>query len=219
MNLKFRKIKVSDYRAIKDIMSEIWHLDEDVEDRRSLAFYENAYLYFYLGNSNYYEVAVADGKVVGYLMGRCDYVKTGAAHARYWIRYYMAKLRLFFSSSGREGLEIINKTLHVDNKLLRDHANEFDGELCLFAVSQEYRKHGIGIMLLEHFHEFMRKNGAESYYLYTDTYCDTKFYDQNGFELISLDTVDFGDEEEGVRLPKYMLYKYNIKNSAGKTGT
>lgn len=224
-------------------MSETWRLDDDVDDRKSLNYYQDAYFYSYLANSNYCEVAVADGIVVGFLLGRCDNLRRIKGYMKYMYRYNLARIHLLLRPGGREGLEIINKTVHVDKKLLSDHYDEFDGELCLFAVSGTHRKLGIGQRLLGHFHDFMRENKAKSYYLYTDTYCDIKFYEQNGFELVSLDTVDFGDEEddddderteddsatspydaegdgESKPLPKYMLYKYNLnkKRNTGSRG-
>lgn len=242
MDIEFRQAKKADLPAVREIMSETWRLDDDVDDRGSLDYYQDAYFYSYLANSNYCEVAVAGGRVVGFLLGRCDSLRRMRGYLRYIFRYNLARIHLLLRPGGREGLDIINKTVHVDKKLLRDHYDEFDGELCLFAVADTHRKHGIGQRLLAHFHDFMRANGVGSYYLYTDTYCDIKFYEQNGFELVSLDTVDFGEDEENGAdaeeggasdagndcdnesdarpLPKYMLYKYNLhkKRNTGNRG-
>ena len=95
-------------------------------------------------------------------------------------------------------------TNRVNRKLIMHHAKDYQGELCLFAVKPKVKGSGYGVGLLSEFHEFLKKTKAKSYFLYTDTDCNVGFYEHQGYQLISLDTVRFfpGEKDQA----KYFLF-------------
>lgn len=211
MDLRYRPLRKSDYTALQKIICEAWDFSAYVKGAGTLRHYQDIFLSEYLARSNYTEAAVLNGSVVGFLLGRCDKVSCAAPRRKHAPLCFASKLALLFSRSGRFALRILRITDHVNRKLIKDHANDFDGELCLFAVTAHLKKQGIGRELLSHFHVFMRSKGAENYFLYTDTYCNVGFYERMGYALVSLDTVDFGSEWK--ELPKYLLYTYDLSKN------
>lgn len=204
MKIRYRNLKRSDYGRIKKIIDDTWDFSDDVDDEKALNHCLNVFLHDYLGWSNYTKVAVANDKVVGFLFGRCDKLSCLKQRFLHFFPYHFSKWALLFNKGGRFGLKIFCITDRVNNQLIQNHTKEFDAELCLFVVAENYAGEGIGSALLTDFHKFLKKNKAKNYFLYTDTYCDVGFYHRKEYDLISLDTVDFGDNEK--KLPKYALY-------------
>lgn len=216
MNLQYRLLRKGDYAALQKIICETWNFSEYVKGAGTLKHYQDVFLYDYLARSNYAEVVVFDHQLVGFLFGRCDKISCAAQYLKYTPLYYRSKFALLFGRYGRSRLRIIHITDRVNRKLIKDHTNDFDGELCLFAVAANFKKNGVGRELLSHFHHFMRSRGAENYFLYTDTYCNIGFYERMGYDLVSLDTVNFG--EEWKETPKYLLYTYDLEKPEAAPG-
>lgn len=210
MDITYRPLRKEDHAAVNAIIEKTWYDPEIVEGSYTERHYNKAVLYNYLLWTNFTLVAECEGKIAGFIFGRCDTLPCFRYYLHNVFRMWYERAALLFSRAGRIELENIRITDKADFDLLREHAHEFDGELCLFDVAEGYQKHGIGRELIRRFNDFMRDNGAHSYYLYTDTYCNTEFYDHNDFMRISAETVNFVDENDGESLPVYYLYKYDL---------
>lgn len=70
----------------------------------------------------------------------------------------------------------------LDQQLLEKQKAEYDAELALFAISEEARGKGIGKSLYQQAIEYMRKDKLESFYIFTDDYCNYGFYEHMGLK-------------------------------------
>jgi len=208
MDAQFRNIKKSDYSEIKNLILDTWKIEEDFSNEKAVDLYMEAFLYDYLAWSNYRLVVTDGSKIIGFLLGRSDKKSYYRKILKYKPKAMIAKIRMFGQQSGRDGLRILRITDRVNRKLMKHHTKDYEGELCLFSVAKEYKGKGYGTQLLERFHEFLIKTGATNYFLYTDTDCNIGFYERFGYELISLDTVEFFPDEE--ETAKYYLYSKKL---------
>lgn len=208
INAQFRKIKKSDYDEIKRLILDTWKIEDDFTNEKAVDLYMDAFLYDYLAWSNYKIVVMDGNKIAGFLLGRSDKKSYYGKILKYKPVAMFAKFRLFVQPSGRDGLRILRITDRVNRKLMKHHTKDYEGELCLFSVSKEYKGKGYGTQMLERFHEFLKKTGATNYFLYTDTDCNVGFYERFGYELISLDTVEFFSDNE--ETAKYYMYSKKL---------
>lgn len=204
MEKKYRKINKNDYEEIKNLILNTWEISEDFSNEEALDLYMNAFLFDYLAWSNYQVAVTKDNRIVGFLLGRSDRKSCMKQWIKYMPRSLFSKMRLFFYPSGKNGLRILRITNRVNRKLIMHHAKDYQGELCLFAVDPDEKGSGYGTGLLLEFHDFLKRTKAKNYFLYTDTDCNFGFYERQGYQLISLDTVQFfpGEKEKA----KYFLY-------------
>ena len=80
----------------------------------------------------------------------------------------------------------------MDSELLENSKQSFDGEICLFAVSEECRGAGVGKRLYSAAVDYVKSEDARSYYLFTDTTCTYQFYEKRGMKRI-------GEKKVGLR--------------------
>ena len=64
---------------------------------------------------------------------------------------------------------------------MKEANKDFDGVLTLFVISKECQGLGIGKKLLSYFFEYEKQNDVKNIYVYTDSKCNYKFYDSQGF--------------------------------------
>lgn len=97
----------------------------------------------------------------------------------------------------------------IYKQLIADHKHDFDGVLTLFAVSEKSRGLGIGTTLLLGFKEYLNRNKVKQIYLYTDSSCNTGFYDSQGFQQIEKANLNIANNKHLKSLEVY-LYSLNL---------
>lgn len=209
MDIQFRCYDKKDCSNIEKIIDDTWEISEYIRDPWTLKNYLSTYFHSYLAESNYTEIAEVNGEIAGFLLGRCNKLSCIRPFLQYKPSNCLTMAELALTQYGRIGLKILHITNRTNSTLIRNHAHEFDGELCLFVVAPKFKGHGIGTQLLNHFHTFMRNNEAANYFVYTDTYSNIGFYEKAGYSLVSSDTVVFEDEDN--EPSKYLLYGYNLR--------
>lgn len=66
--------------------------------------------------------------------------------------------------------------------LYKNSAIKFANEIVLFAVDRRYQRKGIGTELFKLAGSIFEKEAHSSYYLYTDTSCNYRYYDHLGMK-------------------------------------
>lgn len=93
---------------------------------------------------------------------------------------------LFFSKEGRTILKVYKTTVSTNRKLFNQvKHHSFDGEVALFAVSDEVQGMGIGSYLFDSFLNYLKQNEANRFFLFTDTSCNYGFYEHKKLERIA----------------------------------
>ncbi len=209
MDISYRPVKKSDYRALKTLIYDAWETHDVITERETVDEILDTYLFGSLLKSNYAQVAEYDGQAVGFLFGRHGGHFRSFLRPDWYVRYLAAQIRMHFSPHGTLALKMDKITARTNKKLKRSHLKHYDGELTLFVVGASYRGLGIGSHLVAGFHSFLARHRASSYYLYTDTYSTYGFYDARGYRKVAEETVDWEDFQEATP-PRYFIYEYNL---------
>ena len=77
--------------------------------------------------------------------------------------------------------ESFHQMHRIYHSLTEGRTHRYDGVLTLFAVDQACRGTGIGRELLRQAEAYLNGCGVRRIYLYTDSTCNTAFYDRHGF--------------------------------------
>ena len=210
--ISYRKLKHKDKKYITNYINQAWFEEENVNEKAK-KLYSIGYYYMYLRLSNYVEIATNEqNECVGFVFGRGKHVNI-FRYLYYTIPYLITGLRLFLFKDGRRGLKVEFKTFKINKNLRKQVKEKIEGELQLFIVNENYRKNGIGTTLQKNFIEYLKKHNSNNYSLYTDTFSNYQYYDNNGFKKVAEMEVDFGFEDqlqEDGSLPKYFIYLKSI---------
>lgn len=209
----YRKIKIKDYKYIKNMMNKNFHLYKYIEDERILKPFLNSYLYSCLAEKTFSSVAEKDGKIIGIILGKANNDKNILnilKSAFYMTLYFFYILITFFKSILYKTDIKQYKGITKIYKILMEKANKkFDGVLTLFVVSENFQGYGIGKNLLKNFFEYEKKFNSKNIYVYTDSNCNYKFYDKQGFIKLSEDTFNVKNKIKNFDLDIF-LYEYKF---------
>ncbi|MFQ9872719.1 MAG: GNAT family N-acetyltransferase [Oscillospiraceae bacterium] len=183
--LSYRRIKREDYPAVGEILNQAFGLFRYVQDERSIQYLKRQYVYSCLAEATQTCVAVDGNTMAGVIMGNAQADYHLLPHLPFLLAAGWYGLLLFCRGkkcrSGLNGYRRLHKIYHTFSKC---HEGEFDSVLTLFAVDERYRGHSIGKTLLNRLLRSLQNRGAKRIYLYTDTTCNVKFYEYQGFERL-----------------------------------
>ena len=207
-NIKFRSIKKSDFKDIKELINDAWAFDNYTKNTDSLLHLLSAFMRTALLNQNYNEVAVINGKVAGLICGKFT------ALGGFWkniphipsLLYHGLLLSVKSNNERRliKGFYEVHKSYE---KLLSESKESFDGELEFFIVHSKYKGLGIGKQLFYNFTEYCKKNSVRNIYLFTDIKCNYGFYDHNGFTKQGAAPVEIDLYNDKLQFDVYMYSK------------
>ena len=208
--IQFRPVCKDDFADIRQILCEIWHFDRYTADPKVLDAMLNAFLQGYLLHQNYSNIAIQDGTVVGFLLGKCETLPRAKHRIRYLFSLLKNILVLSFTRDGRSAFRIQRKLTVLGETLLKGRRGEFDGELVLFATDPSVRGAGIGKKLLADFNAYLKANGAKNACLLTDSFCNFGFYEYLGYARASQVSGYTGAEPDGGGPTEFYLYTYRV---------
>lgn len=84
---------------------------------------------------------------------------------------------MILNIEGCFSLIIYNIIKIINKNLLKTTNKNYQAELSFFAVNKNYHGFGIGKFIFEKFNDYLKENNILNFYLYTDTYCNYKFYE------------------------------------------
>lgn len=181
--LVYRPFREEDRKDLEEIVKYVWNYEpygvsDETRDRFAALDLNSC-----LSISNWTEVAVFDGKPVGFLFGRLeeDFPTEKWNEAKSLKRKNFVRLITF--KDGRKMIRDNAMYERVNEELLSGCANKdsYDAELVFFALLDGYRGFGIGQHLYQDYLDFLRQREASHLYVFTDTTCNYPFYERNGF--------------------------------------
>lgn len=178
----YRTLEKRDYSAIENLIDSSFDLHRYLIDGKTLTYMKHAYLQGCLAEQTYCRVAERDGSVIGVIMGKADKryrmgSHAGAGLAALWYNLCMG------AAARRSGYHVDEyQALHrIYRDFLNGRKEMYDGVLTLFAVRKDCRGMGVGTGLLDELQNYYHSCGVKKVYLYTDSSCNTGFYDSHGF--------------------------------------
>ncbi len=206
----YRKINKKDFEYIKHMMNKNFYLYEYIEDERVLQTFLNSYLYSCLAEKTFSMVAEKDGKAVGVILGNSKkqykLYKTILNNIKL---FYYTLLTAIKAKVYKTDIKQYRGMMQIYKELMKKANKDFDGVLTLFVVSEECQGLGIGKKLLSYFFEYEKQNDVKNIYVYTDSKCNYKFYDSQGFIKLNKGTFNVKTINNHFDLDIF-LYEYNF---------
>lgn len=172
----YRPFQPEDAENLENIIRNTWQYDRFCSPKtaRRLA---RLYLANCCASQTYTQVAVKHGAPIGVIMGRN---KKERPSKRFALRRLWSILALLSNREGRAAAKAFSKVEGVDQTLLNEQKKDYQGELCFFVLSEDCRGAGVGKALFARLLDYMKSQGIEDFYLYTDTSCNYGFYEHQG---------------------------------------
>ena len=206
--IKFRQVTRADYAKLETLIRKTWgsKASYPAPIKRAL---RKINLYHYLSEQNYNRLAIWQGEIVGIILGRSEHLPYLPGKLRHLAPLLWNKAKLLACPNGRRILRNHLAEARADRALPRSAKKEFDGELVLFITDPSMQRHGIGSALLRRFYQFMRQNGCQNIYLFTDTSCNYGFYQRKGYRRIAEKCVCY-QSANGPKKENHFLYTNNL---------
>ena len=173
----FEDYNKSHSEKLFDIIRKTWNYDQFASQKiaRKLSI---IFLYSCLAQQTFTKVALIDNVPVGVIMARNK--SKERSNIKYKLKQFMAILSLLIHKEGRQTSKIFKGVSDTDAILLNEANRDYSGELVFFAVDSDCRGMGLGQKLFSKAKEYMKSDGMNDFYLFTDTTCNFGFYEHNG---------------------------------------
>lgn len=218
MDCQFRKIKAADYPKIEQLIYETWDYKKYCLKEKSAKYMSKIFLYQCLIEHTFSKVAVYEDEVIGVILGRCQkrkkeeqevHNKKSKRITKYYFRLFWNIFLFSLSKDGRNNSRLGDIIAQVDKRLYQKCQISFEGELVFFVVDERLRGLGVGKQLFNYFRDYMKYQKTKNFYVFTDTTCNYRFYERQGFERLAEETVKLstcnGDFYED-----FFIYQYEF---------
>lgn len=183
-SVQIRAVRSDDEKQLCEIIREAWNYHRYSEKKQIVDAIVHHIFLEYAMEQSYMRVAVQGGRILGLLMGRNEEAYSRRQVLRYLPKRMLLSVYLHGTREGRRYFKNSRIENQADRRLLQNCADDFDGELVLFAVRSEAQGKGIGRLLLQDFTQYMRICGAEDFFVLTDDFCNVDFYIRRGYKKI-----------------------------------
>ena len=170
----------NDLPFLTDIVIKVWGFDDILSEKNAKLIAE-LNLYSFLNTATFTKAALKDKIPVGFLIGKITNSKLNNIYEN---KIKEIKSKMSKNIEGIVSLLVYKKIKSINNNLYKRANKNYDAELSFFAVSKDYQGVGIGKALFEEFNNYLKENNINNLYLYTDTYCNYKFYEHFGMHKI-----------------------------------
>jgi ribosomal protein S18 acetylase RimI-like enzyme len=200
--IMYRRFEKNDIPDLVNIMIKNWKFDQLLSNKNAYRL-GHAFLYYGLANGEFTKVAEVNGEVVGIIIGNLN--EHPLRRKEYLFRAFIHVLPMLFSKEGMDILKLYRTTVSTNNKMFKQLQEEFDGEVALFAVAEQAQGLGIGSSLFHSFLHYLKKNQANTFFLFTDTSCNYGFYEHKQLKRIA-------QESQAIKEPmnkemEFFIYK------------
>ncbi|ACN83095.1 GNAT family N-acetyltransferase [Brachyspira hyodysenteriae] len=172
-----REYTENDLPFLTDIVIKVWGFDDILSEKNAKLIAE-LNLYSFLNTATFAKIALKDNIPVGFLIGKIINSKTNNIYEN---KIKEIKSKISKNIEGIISLLVYKKIKSINNNLYKQVNKNYDAELSFFAVSKDCQGLGIGKKLFQEFNDYLKENNINDFYLYTDTYCNYKFYEH--FEM------------------------------------
>ena len=165
----YRPYKRQDFKAVSSIINIIWKHESYYSPKTAVRLSE-AYLRLCLTEQTFTQVALADGKPIGIIMG--NHIRRHRCPLVLRLQAGWSVLVLSMTAEGRRSWRFLEEIDRIYAALLSGQPQEYRGELSFFAIHPDYHGQGIGRELFSHFCIYMERENIQHFYVFTDTSCN-----------------------------------------------
>ena len=205
--LTYRSIEERDYKEIEALLEQTGYFETFTPNEKVRKLVLEIYLRSCLEEQTYTKVVETQGKVIGILCGRSDADYKRSVWTPYTCGLLGRLLKLHLTKEGSATIKAYRDFSKIYKELIQGREEDFDGELTLLLVDENYRGTGIGKQLTQRFLNHMKKAGGQSIYVYTDTGCNYGFYDRLGFVKAAKREEKIEVEKGNRDMSVYLYYK------------
>lgn len=206
-SITYRPLEKQDIKPLAKIISNTWHY-ENITSPFIATHLSYAFLFSSLARHTYTQVAVKNDKPIGVIIGRTNDVLF--QHKMYYILLFFHLFLLLFTSQGKQAVQSFWRNSQVNNALFKQTYESYDGEVVLFAVDQSKRESGIGSTLFDGYLHYLKDQGLQTFYLFTDATSSYTFYEHKGLKRIGALTRKMPFLQKEI---SFFLYKGDLKQS------
>ena len=175
-NISYREYIENDFPILTDIVIKAWGFDNILSEKNA-KLTAQLNLYSFLNTATFANIALKDEIPIGFLIGKITNSKTNDLYKN---QIQKIKSKMSKNIEGIISLLVYKKIKSINNNLYKETNKNYDAELSFFAVSRDCQGLGIGKALFQQFNDYLKENNINNLYLYTDTYCNYKFYEHLG---------------------------------------
>lgn len=208
----YRCLKSTDYKQLEKILNKTWNFKNYSHRKFIVKLIAKYDFQDYFLKSNHSIVASLNGRPIGILLSRVEGEEPFSHNFAQKIRHFFTGILLTLFKGGRKYLREERKINKSDKMLRKKHKRKYGAELVLFVVNKHYHGLGIGRELMKRFQKFLRRKKINTYYLFTDEYCDVDFYTKKQYTQLGCVELKFNNNERA----RFYLFSYNIKKIAHK---
>ena len=170
----YRPYKRQDFKAVSSIINIIWKHESYYSPKTAVRLSE-AYLRLCLTEQTFTQVALADGKPIGIIMG--NHIRRHRCPLVLRLQAGWSVLVLSMTAEGRRSWRFLEEIDRIYAALLSGQPQEYKGELSFFAIHPDYHGQGIERELFSRFCMYMERENIQHFYVFTDTSCNYVFYE------------------------------------------
>lgn len=188
----YRGIKKEDYPRLLNLINEAFGFEDFIKSSDFLEDVLMIYLQECIMASNYSQVAVCDGEIIGIILGSAKSDSRHLKKMHNYLSYARTMIKLLWTSGeDKQALKEFSKITTTYKELLKGKELQFDGCLQLFIVSKEAQGKGVGKQLLHRLFTYLKQMKVKSLYLYTNTRCNYGFYEHQQFKRLNSKSLEF----------------------------
>lgn len=184
-DILYRKATQQDFATIAGIFATNMDLSvfTTVKDTEALYHFACLFIANDFMRSSFVEVAEHDGKVCGIVMGATTMTHDKEVVIDHKAISKQAKAAL---QQTKNGQQVLRDLKAFKSSFDHNGKNDADSELLFFFVDKHYRRNHIGSTLMCSFENHLTKLNAKGYSLHTDTRCSYQYYENNGYQRVSI---------------------------------
>lgn len=206
-----REYQKSDARYLAEIIRDTWKYGQLCSSKAADKL-AKVYLNSCLANQTFTQVVLIDNIPAGIIMGKN--IAAYRCPLKYRIPQILSILSLYLNKEARNVSRIFQAVTSIDEDLLKESGRSYDGEVAFFAVNSMYRGKGIGKKLFHSLTSYMKEQGLENFFLFTDTSCNYPFYEHQGMQRRCQISRSF---EIGSRHSEMTFFLYDFEMSPSDT--
>lgn len=207
MNIKLEMINKHDYEQMIKLISEVWDFSDYFPNIKAKTAMCKFYLYSSLLGAAFGQKAVADGKTVGFLIGKSKKGNKPYHSVPLLIKMLKEFLIIMLHSdftSKKKLSDMITISRFYTISMKKEQLNT-KGNIELFVTDKEFQGLGIGKKLLNAYENYMIENECLIYHVQTDSKCNYGFYEYHNFKKIMSKSIKLKSNNQLV------LYLYTRK--------